>query len=256
MSNILLHLSTKDKLYTGICSSILKNLNENIYSADLHDNLLDTAQECSADIVVLPSYEYTKEFHAFITTTTKKVILIVSNNMPQQFIDYIVSTLSNKNNIFLICKNKIFNNCIIYDQLYDNSVFYDYGNQNRLNKIAILLHENNEINDKLLPILYPNSKNIVCFNNQKFNHSTNIGTVSLSEFAKILNEYEYVLDLTNLFTLESMACGCLYIDNSHDYLVENIKNKKIVPVIPNLKEKTFEQFVLKNDKIFSILGEQ
>lgn len=254
MSNILLHLSTKDKIYAGICSSILKNSNQNIYSADLHNNLLDTAQECSSDVVVLPSYEYTKEFYTFVTTTVKKVILIISENMPKQFIDILLQTTSNKKNIFLIHKEKISDNCITHDQLYDNNVFYNQENKNRLQKIAILLHDNNDINKKLLPVLYPNSKNIVCFNNQKFNHPTNLGGISLTEFAKILNEYEHVLDLTNLFTLESMACGCLYIDNNNDYLIENITNKKILPIIPNLKEKTFEQFVLKNDKLLSILG--
>ena len=104
--------------------------------------MLDTVEECAADVVVLPLYEYTKEFHAFVSTTKKKIILILSADIPKNFIDSTTQALSNKNNIVFISRTKIANNCILYDNLYDNEIFYDYENKNRLNKIAVLLNNN------------------------------------------------------------------------------------------------------------------
>jgi hypothetical protein len=225
-----------------------------MYTTSLHESIFDTAEECKADCIILPIYEYTKEFHTFVNKTDKKVILIINDNVPEDFLNSVVQSLNKKNNILYVANRPVSDNYILYDELYDNDIFFRHTNISRNDKTAVLLHTNNDINNKLLPILYPHSNNIVCFNNQNFNHPTNIGQVSINELPVIFNEYKYVADLTGLFKLESMACGCSYIDSDTDHIIENISTKKVIQNVANLHDKTFKNFVLNNKKLLEFLG--
>lgn len=256
MTKTLLHLSNNSKVYVGICKTIANLANIESYSANLHDRLYDTVAEIKPDVIVLPIHEYTAEFHTFINDKkhNPKILMIIDPRIPEESITSIMKNIVDKTNILVISNKHNITNFpnITYEEMYDSDLFVD-NEYKRLDKVGIILHENNEVNKQIVPALYPHTSDVVCFNNNKFDHVTNLGILSMSDLSSIFNTYEYILDMTDMFKLEIMACGAKCIDNTND-IVNNVLRRKTIPKIPELKKHSFINFLMNNTQITEFLG--
>jgi hypothetical protein len=247
MKTILSHLSNNSKNYIGVLKALAESSNQ-IKSViiPLHGRIFDTVEEVSPDYVLLSLSEYTQEFHDFISNTNSNVLLFI-DEIPQGNPDEVIKFLSQKNNIKFISNISLENfnakNTIRYYKLYNSDIFYHDETMTKTNKVAVLLSVDNDKNEKIQDILYPNKTTnpIVCFNNPNFNHITNLGILTEIDLQVILNTYYAIMDLDNQFELESIACQCNRYDLST--LNKDLSKMSFIDQQVDLSAHTFKHFV-------------
>lgn len=249
-NQILCHINYQHE-YRSFIKAIFDNnpADRSIISANVHNNLFDIIYETKPKNVILPSNEYTQEFHDFITEYNNriKIFLYLNNNIEnEKILDF-----WNKNNVICIGSkeklkniNLLENQSYLYDKLYDNTIFYKQENINKNSKIAVFLSNNDEQNEMLLSdILYPKTKTpLVLFNSATYKKYQNVGFITTSDACKILNTYDAIIDSENQFLLESVACGIPSIDTEGD-LLQNINLKKTKTHNLNINTSTYDYFV-------------
>ena len=255
MTKVLSHISYDNKNYIGILKSV-NSMSPKIdpYITSLHDNIFDIVAEIDPKTVILSAEEYTQEFHDFVSETDKQVLLHF-NKRNDENIQNVINFLDTKSNIKYISSSK---NTLIkddkkiqYEALYDSDIYYN-RNQQRNDKIAVILSDN-ETNKKIEHLMYPNNKyQLLCFNNINFDYPENLGSLSDFDMANVLNEFKAVLDLTDEFKLEAKACGCPYIDKND--IEENLSQLKYENLDMNLEDSSFNHFI-NNILLKEITGE-
>lgn len=245
MTKILAHVS-RDRTYLPLLQNLVSKTQ--VISGSLHESIFDNYSKFKPAIVILPIHEYTQEFHEFVETYKKQTNIII---FAGELIDNALIRYCDENNIKTICKDKSGENILSYDYLYD-SVTYRNLNLTRVNKILTILSDNNEYNHKMLDgILYPKTMhNLLLINNAEFKHSQNIGSAKFNDLAMLLNNYEYVIDLSNTFYAESSACGIKTI-KVDDNLQHNIENHTLCSEIQSVEKYSINNFV--DNKLLSLI---
>lgn len=245
MTKILAH-TCRDKTYLPLLQNLASKTQ--VLSGSLHESIFDNYSKFQPEFVILPIQEYTQEFHEFVDTykTQTNVIIFAGSLTDNMLVKY-----CDENNIRTICQNKSSENTLTYNYLYDSSAYRNL-NFTRENKILTILSNNNEYNHKMLDdILYPKTMyNLVLVNNAEFKHPQNIGSAQFNDLAMLLNHYEYVIDLSNMFYAESSACGIKTI-KVDDNLQSNIKDGVLYTEIQNVEEYSIDHFV--NDKLLTLI---
>lgn len=256
MKTVLAHISHNSKNYLGILRALSqKSDSVKCVFTSLHGVIFDASEEVGPDYILLTLNEYTQEFHDFLSQTNKNVILCI-DGMPPGNTDDVIKFLAHKKNITFLSNISLeqfsIDNLITYDKLYDDNVFYLKGNTTKNNKIGIMLSRDNIVNDKIKNLLYPNvnTKQIVCLNNPGFNHVTNLGILTDSDLAEILNTFDAIIDLDDQFELEAAACSCNVYDN--DTIADKLELMVFKKFSGDLAKHTFKYFV--NDKLLPLLG--
>lgn len=254
MKKILIHPSITNKNYSGITKAFSDSelYSSRIIVYNLHNECFDSISKFQPSVVIFPAHEYTQEIHAAIENFVDVNFVLIMDNITintnsqiKELVDYWIT----KKNIKLITQNHdLVKNLITlrYNYLYDASVFHDLQ-LSRNNKTCVILSSNNLINEKIKPLLYPNSLDILCFNNPSFDHPTNLGVLSYHDLNYIFNTFSKTIDLTDQFAIESQICGCDRIDIDH---------VTILPKLTNDMYDTYENFIMSNDTIRYILGNQ
>jgi len=232
------------------CKSINRHIiNELKESHDIvfnkcHGKLFHIQQKLNPKLTLWSASEYTQEFHDYIVDYHQNVeILLIADiaiNNPQ-LVDFL-----NQTNVKIIqssrhqcgLKNIIFQ----YDYLYEDSIFYN-TNQNRNGKIVALLSYDNDINQKLNEITYPNNidHKIIALGNPEFKSPINLGIFNSPDLAFILNRFSAAIDLSGQYRLECQACDISYFQT--DNLTDSIQNNLFVEKLPDLQSLTYKNFV-------------
>lgn len=233
---------------------VLHELSNNniLVAGSLHESIFDLYHRHKPDLVILPIYEYTNEFHEFVDTFKDKTDIIlfcgeVKHNELYQYCD--------NNNIKRIIQSDSDDSNLVlsYKYLYDPNIFKNM-NSTRVDKILTVLSSDNNYNHHILDqLLYPNpGYPIVLINNQDFNHPQNIGTAGTSDMSILMNKYSYLLDLSGLFYIESQACGInnIIVD---DKVSANINNRICYQQEKDIETYSIQNFV--NNKLLSFIGE-
>lgn len=256
MKTILGHLSYANKNYLGTLKHLTQYQDKvRTIFTPLHGQIFDASEETKADYILLSFDEYTQEFHDFLSQTNKNVLLFI-DAVPEGNAEEVLQFFKNKTNIKYIASSNSpddINTFVKYDKLYDSSIFYK-TNSSRKDKIALILSRDNDKNETIKDILYPNPTPmpVVCFNNPNFNHITNLGILTDTDLAEIFNTYHAVIDLDEQFMLEALACGCYYYDM--DNFNKNIYNASFKDGTEiNLSEHTFVYFI--ENKLLPLFGE-
>lgn len=223
MNKILTHI-TQQHEYRSFIKAVFDNRKDTteIFSANVHGNLFDIYNQTKVSTVILPTNEYTQEFHDFISEYHQlvKIILFINNVIDND------SILNYWNDTNVICcgrneliknSNLLKNKSYLYDRLYDSSIFMN-THQARNNKVAVLLSALNEKNDSILKdLLYPRtSLPLVLFNSTTYKKPQNVGFLSPSDACEIFNTYKSVIDIDHQFILETKACGIPSVDIGGD----------------------------------------
>lgn len=252
MKKILIHPSITNKNYSGITKALSDS---DLYSSriivyNLHNECFDSISKFQPSVVIFPAHEYTQEIHAAIENYADVNFILIMDSITiktSSQIKELINYWTTKKNIKLIAQNHdLIKNLKIlkYDYLYDDFVFNDLKLL-RNNKTCIILSSNDSINEKIRPLLYPNSLDILCFNNPSFDHPSNLGVLSYNDLNHIFNTFSKTIDLTDQFTIESQICGCDRTD---------IDNTTILQKLSNDMYDTYENFIMSNDTIKYILG--
>jgi hypothetical protein len=247
MKKILIHLSNENE-YRSFVRALVKNASSDyqLIGNALHDVLFDTNHKIKPELVLLPSNEYTQEFHDYITEFHKTVkIILFTNNLVvnEKIIDF-----WNFTNTVVVSKKEWYpekkpEKFISYDNLYDNEIYKNLEKP-RNNKIAVYLSSDDQKNHDLLDkVLYPNSVAPLClFNSISFKHSQNLGLLTPEDSCKILNTYRALIDIDNKFYLEATACGIDNLSTSGD--IQNIIDNNICKkTIEEANSKSYSNFI-------------
>jgi hypothetical protein len=238
-----------NKILAHVCNQriyfpLLQQLNQkiDIINGSLHGNIFDAYHKYQPNTVILPIYEYTQEFHEFVDTFKDKIniVIFMGDIVHKDLTEY-----CHKFNIKTIKQGET------YEYIYDSTVFVDLKTQ-RNDKILTILHNDNTINHQLLDdILYPKSNTkIVLINNPQFNHPQNIGLANSADMAVLLNKFEYVLDLTQSYSLEAQSCGIKNISLNGN-LIDNIKELNLISLKDNIQQYSMENFI--NNKLLKLI---
>lgn len=224
MKNILIHLSNEND-YRSFVKAVVKNASNDYHliGNSVHEVLFDTHHKVKPDIIVLPSNEYTQEFHDYITEYHRRVkIILFTNNL---VINTKIIDFWNNTGSIIISKKEFYpekqpQQLISYDNLYDDDIYKNLK-QLRNDKIAVYLSNDDDKNHTILDeILYPNSTIPLClFNSISFKHEQNLGLLTPADSCKILNTYKALIDIDDRFSLEASACNINNLSTSG-----NIKN--------------------------------
>lgn len=252
MTQILIHPSITNKNYSGITKALSDSdiYGSKIIVYNLHNECLDTISKFKPAIVVFPAHEYTQEIHAAIENYEGVYFFLILDSITIQSssqIKELINYWSTKKNVKIIAQNNdLVNNSKIlkYDHLYDDTIFNNLQ-LSRNNKTCIILSSNNSINEKIRHLVYPNSLDVLCFNNPSFDNPSNLGVLSYSDLNIIFNTFSKTIDLTDQFTTESQICGCDRID---------IENTNTLPKLTNDMYDTYQNFITNNDTIKYVLG--
>lgn len=247
MKKILLHLSNENE-YRSFIRSLVKNAkdNLNLIGNVVHDVLFDTHYKLKPDVVILPTNEYTQEFHDYITEyyNSTKIVLFTNNVV----VNTNIINFWNSTNITIVSKKEWYTeqqpkNLISYDSLYDDEIYKNLQKQ-RNNKVAVYLSSDDDNNKQLLEgILYPHTKiPLVMFNSPTFKHPQNVGLLTSEDSCKILNTYQALIDVDNRFSLEAAACG---IDNlsTNGNISDNISSKILKPNVIDISNRSYSHFI-------------
>lgn len=247
MKKILLHLSDENSYKSFIRSLIKNNNDENLQliGNSLHNVLFDTHHKTKPDIFILPSNEYTQEFHDYITeyhNNTK--IFIFANNL---VVNTKIINFWNSANITVISKAEWFpeqspEKCLSYESLYDDDIYKNL-NKPRNNKIAVYLSSDDEKNNSLLyEVLYPKTNlPLVLFNSPTFKNNQNVGMLTSEDSCRVLNTFSKLIDIDNRFYLEASACGIDILENGEN--IKEIINNNILKQIKPYENKSYSSFV-------------
>jgi hypothetical protein len=248
MKKILIHHSDEQEY-----NSIVHNLYDykdslQIILANVNRNLFDIYNKSKPGIVMFPASDYSQEIHDFISEYSKSVKIIVVANIKidnQTILNFLdgnsVWLVGKKNNII---SEKIPSKSLFYDNLYNSKIYRHMDNQNRNDKIAVILSDNDDDNMKfLVNILYPKTKEKLClFNSNTFKHPQNLGYLSQADINLILNTFNKLIDITDSYSIEAQICGIENIEVS-DTLLENIHNNTTKPKIENTNTLSYSYFI-------------
>jgi hypothetical protein len=217
-------------------------------NANIHGNLLDVYYQLRSNIVILPASEYTQEFHDFITEYHKqtKVIIFINTNIKNTQIFQFWKECS----VLCVGRREYFGdhydetNCLAYDSLYDHNT-YSYTNQNRNNKIAVLLSQDDTKSAVTIgSLLYPETnEKLVLFNSATYSHPQNVGFLNPADTCVVLNTYKSLIDLDDKFSLEAQICRIPNISTDGDIL-SNIQNSVTKKLYENIEEYSYDSFIV------------
>lgn len=115
----------------------------------------------------------------------------------------------------IVNKNETINNTIQLPNLINDQVFLN-KDLTKNDDIVCFLEYREEIPSTLKDLLYPKAKHrIKLFNSPYIKHVQNLGLISESEKANILQLSKYYLpaDDSDEYVAEAVACGCSVLDN-------------------------------------------
>lgn len=229
-----------EKDYIAILNSLIGL--DNITVANVHQQLFDFVHINKIDNVILPIHEYSQEFHYFVkqNAKTKNIIVYFGHAHHDDLAKYCA-----ENNICIIKRSETLLDSpyVIYDRLYDNTVFKPIETT-RNNKILVVLSQDNVKNQNFLDgHLYPDNESSVCLiNNPTYEHPQNIGAAYQTDLAILMNAFDSLVDLDGAFTLEAQACKIKNLKLA-DNLTATLEHNNMVDEIPNIEQYASDAFV-------------
>lgn len=249
MKKILVH-TTEHRVYVPLLQELSKYYT--IIAGNLHESIFDLYHKYKPDFVILPIYEYTNEFHQFVDSMKDKtdIILFMGEVVHAELLEYCSS-----NKIKIIRQSDDCTDPLVlsYKYLYDPTIFKNMD-MIRKNKILTILSNNNEYNHKILDsILYPKTNHpLILINNPEFDHPQNVGVATTSDISILMNKYDYLLDLSELFYIESQACEINNI-RIDDNLEKNISDRICNDKLSDIEKYSIQNFI--QNKLLSFIGE-
>jgi hypothetical protein len=120
--------------------------------------------------------------------------------------------------------------CIILPRLVNEELFNSLNqSSNRHNSIICFIDDLDKIPDSLNQYLYPMTKlPIKLFNNNNIKHHQNLGTLSETDKASMLQQVRYYLTIDEHYLAEAWAAGCDVLTTEELDLIQSkkYKNKK------------------------------
>lgn len=248
---ILLH-DGQNNVIKGMNKYLIKILSDNqnnkIIFNRTHGSLFSIYQQHKPDVVFLQSSEYSQETQDFIADHHKNTdinllidVQIANENLNKFLNNAKVKIIKHKLN-----QTNYVNTISVYDNLYDDEIFFD-KKAARNNKILAILSKDNSRNDILNEFLYPNTDHrILVMNNPAFRSPVNVGLFNYLDLGEILNTFDKLIDIDNFFCLEAQACNIdSYEFHDRESLKQALDNKIFRKKQIDISGSTYNSFVTK-----------
>lgn len=250
MKKILAH-TCNHRLYNPVIQQLSEQHKLSVNIRSLHGSIFDSFHQYKPDVVILPIYEYTQEFHTFVNSMKSKteIVIFMGDVVHPDLMSY-----CEDNNIKIIQeKSDVKKHIISYTYLYDNKIYKNLFAE-RNDKFLVILSPDNTINNDILKhILYPTTKlKVVLVNNPEFKHNQNIGLANSYDLMILMNKFYGLIDLTKSYSIEAQLCGIKNISIAND-LKENITKNIVIDAIDSIENYSIEKFV--SDKLLPLIGD-
>lgn len=253
MNKIVLLHDGQNNVIKGINKYLIKEISERpedrIIFNRTHGSLFAIYQKHKPNVVFLQASEYSQETQDFISDHHKStnINLLVDIQIDN---DNLNNFLNNTN--VNIIKNKFvqtnyLNTIAVYDRLYDDEIFFD-KRQKRNNKTLAILSRDNSRNDILTEFLYPNADyQILAMNNPSFRSPVNVGLFNYVDLGEILNTFDKLIDIDDLFVSEAQACNInsYEFSNNRESLKQALENSIFKQKQEDISSSTYKSFVTK-----------
>jgi hypothetical protein len=212
----------------------LKHMEKNVFSSDINKDLYKIYYRYPFDVVIFLASKFNNETAQFISEMSSKDIKFFIYHDEELDVD-LINSFSNVATHLSHTNDK---GVLQLTQMINNYIYKNIDLPRKKLSYAIFLDHKKYIPDELLEILYPNTKlHINMFNSEYVSHYQNLGLISEIDKARILNQYEFFIDIDNNYSAEAVACGAKPIT------IEQIKNKKKVKNQKNMNMTTYEDFI-------------
>lgn len=181
------------------------------------------------------------EIVQFISEYSSQIKIFIYFDVPNYTEVGIIEAL--KNSIYyLIPENtfdyyKTYSNTIqIKNNLINSSIFYrnDSIAKNK-DAVCVFLDLLGSIPEQLTEKLYPKTKmKIMMYNNPTIKHAQNLGVLSETDRAYVLNKSSYFINYQNHYIHEAVVCGCKILDINNIDINQNMDINQEVTNYENL----------------------
>lgn len=249
MKKVLAHLCNH-RIYSSLLQELVGSNATTVTAGVLHESIFDNFSKLKPDIVILPIYEYTQEFHTFVDMLKEKteIIIFFGDVIHNDLIEY-----CSVNNIKTIRQHDMdTENIISYRYLYDDKLYVNLNSERNDKVLTILSHDNTINHTALDNILYPNTKiKMALINNPEFKHNQNVGVANSRDLVLLMNKFDSLVDLTQSYTIEAQACGIKNI-KIDDNLIKNIESMTLIDSIDSIENYSVLKFV--SNKLLTSMG--
>lgn len=210
-------------------ANALKNMDQQIQQLDLNKDIYKIYHHYPFNMGIFIASKFTQDIAQFISEyyNSKNSIkfIIYHDILNEGIIDDYGSITTN-----LIKNDKTYKSAIKIPSLVNDAIFKDLGLERKKNTYAVFLEYTKTIPADLSMLLYPNTKkHIRLFNSPHIQHHQNIGLLSESDKAQILNTYEYFININDEYVEEALSCGAKVVDSrAIDKKMPNKKNKNTI----------------------------
>lgn len=211
----------------------LRYMEETVLSTDINKDLYKIYHHYPFDIAIFLSSKFDNEIAQFITEMySKNVKFFIYHD------ELNTDILRDFNKAAVHLSHTNHETAINLPDMINNHLYKKSDLHRKKSSYAVFLDHTNNIPDEIIDILYPNTKlHINMFNSEYVSHPQNLGLITEIEKAKILNEYEFFIDINNNYSAEALACGSKVIT------VEQIKNNKKPKTQKKKTIDTYENFI-------------
>jgi hypothetical protein len=211
----------------------LQQADMQIASANILQNLYKIHYVYNFDTYFFCASLIDNEIHQFITEFAKQKTIIVYH--PDKVLDNIISVLPDSCRHISHQEHK---KTIVIPYLVNSHIFMQYaGSIPRRPDILCFLDNYASIPDRLVSLLYPNSRLPIKVFSKYIQHPQNLGILNEYEKAKLLNNTQYYLNLDTQYEVEAAMCGAVVVDIVDEQTIQPIKPNSLSPY------QTYQEFL-------------
>lgn len=208
------------------------NINKNIYNIYYTLNF-------SRCIINLSSVD--NEVAQFISEYSSKTKILIYFDVPNYSETNLIDIF--KNSIYYLIPENLYNNYKEYNHtiqinnnLINSNVFHRDDNIKKdQDAICVFLDLFDSTPEQLTEKLYPKTKmKITMYNNPAIKHAQNLGVLSETDKAYILNKSSYFINYNNYYIHEAVSCGCQILDINNIDIQQHMSINKEVTNYENL----------------------
>lgn len=237
--NILIQ-NNNNKFIQNIAITKIDNIN--IYKSNILGNLYQLYYENKINILLINASLVTDEIRQYIAEFFQSVKIFIYHDR----IDKNLIEEHNNTCIHLVHDDIRGSNIIQVPRLVNDDLYMYTDNEPAYNKssnMVCFLDNLDNIPDQLKKLLYPYNKKlkIKLFNNPTIHHPQNLGILSETDKANILNNNEYFIALDDSYVFEALYKNCkvLALDE-----VASLSSKQYTQITDHSTYKIFLQSLL------------
>lgn len=219
----------------------LEHLGQDIISIDINSDLYRTYHHYSFNSAIFLASKINNEIAQFISEFYTKIKCFIYHDIENH------EAISSFGVAVRHFSHLDQSNTVKIPKMINPWLFYqDPTITRKTGSYAVFLEGAKDIPEQLANVLYPNTNlHINLFNSVHFQHPLNLGHISEYDKARILNTYEFFININQQYDAEAVACGAkvINIQDLPKILNSNSKTKRKNKNTIKENIKSYEEFL-------------